>query len=78
LNETETKAIYERLIERSVKRRQFILQEGDVCQHYTFVVNGCFKMYKVDTDGKEQNLKFAVENEWKIARYMFNKTAPKN
>ncbi len=50
--------------ERKVKRRQFILQEGDICRLNTFVVEGCFKMYMVDDDGKEHNLQFAIENWW--------------
>jgi CRP-like cAMP-binding protein len=50
--------------ERKVKRRQFILQEGDVCTHNTFVVEGCVRMYFVDDKGKEHNLQFAVENWW--------------
>lgn len=50
--------------ERRVKRRQFILQEGDICKHNTFVVEGCFRMYMVDEKGKEHNLQFAVENWW--------------
>lgn len=50
--------------ERRVKRRQFILQEGDVCRLNTFVVEGCFRMYMVDEKGKEHNLQFAIENWW--------------
>lgn len=50
--------------ERRVKRRQFILQEGDVCRLNTFVVEGCFKMYMIDPSGKEHNLQFAIENWW--------------
>ena len=50
--------------ERKVKRKQFILQEGDVCIHTTFIVEGCFRMYTVDRKGKEHNLQFAVENWW--------------
>ena len=53
-----------RVIEKNIKRKQFILQEGDVCRHYSFVVSGCFKMYGVDTSGKEHNIQFAAENEW--------------
>ena len=49
---------------RKVRRRQFILQEGDVCRFNSFVVEGCFKMYMVDDDGKEHNLQFASENWW--------------
>lgn len=50
--------------ERKVRRRQFILQEGDVCKYNSFVIEGCFRMYMVDENGKEHNLQFAVENWW--------------
>lgn len=50
--------------ERRIKRRQFILQEGDVCALNTFVVEGCFRMYFIDEKGKEHNIQFAVENWW--------------
>lgn len=50
--------------ERKVRRRQFILQEGDVCKINSFVVEGCLRMYMVDENGKEHNLQFAVENWW--------------
>ena len=50
--------------ERRIKRRQFILQEGDVSTLNTFVVEGCFRMYFVDEKGKEHNIQFAVENWW--------------
>jgi CRP/FNR family transcriptional regulator, anaerobic regulatory protein len=64
LNEEEKSIVEKVFKERRVKRRQFILQEGDVCLHNTFVVEGCFKMYMVDLNGKEHNLQFAVENWW--------------
>jgi len=49
---------------RSYKRKGLLLQEGDVCQFYTFVISGCFKLYAVDASENEHNLQFAVENEW--------------
>jgi CRP-like cAMP-binding protein len=64
LNKKEKEEIINRAVERKIKRRQFILQENDICLHYTFVVKGCFKMYKVDDKGKEHNLQFAAENDW--------------
>ena len=64
LNEQEIKELESRLIEKNIKRRQFILQEGDVCKLYTFVISGCFKMYKVDKKGNEHNLQFAIEDGW--------------
>lgn len=50
--------------ERSVKRRQYILQAGDISKLNTFVVDGCFKMFMIDANGKEHNLQFAIENWW--------------
>lgn len=49
---------------RRVRRRQFILQEGEICKHYTYVLEGCFRMYMVDNNGKEHNLQFGIENWW--------------
>lgn len=64
LNGKEVNDLEKRLTERKIKRRQFILQQGDLCKHYTFVVDGCFRMYKVDDKGNEHNLQFAVEGGW--------------
>lgn len=64
LNEAEVLDLEKTLKERSIKRKQFILSEGDVCAHYNFVLEGCFRMYKVDEKGNEHNLQFAVERGW--------------
>jgi len=64
LGENEIEELEKRSIIRRVKKRQLLLSEGDICNCYTFVVEGCFKMYKVDEQGKEHNLQFAMENGW--------------
>jgi CRP-like cAMP-binding protein len=64
LDEDEKADLAGRVTERNIKRRQFILQEGDVCKHYTFVAEGCFKKFYADRNGVEHNLQFAAENDW--------------
>ena len=64
LTDEEKQAVRKSFSEKRVKRRQFILQEGDVCKLSTFVVQGCFRMYMLDENGKEHNLQFAIENWW--------------
>ncbi|SDN03437.1 Crp/Fnr family transcriptional regulator [Siphonobacter aquaeclarae] len=64
LTEAERQLITERVTERRIRRRQALLQEGFPCRHYTFVVEGCFRMFGVDAKGNEHNLQFAAENEW--------------
>lgn len=64
LDENERQALITRIAERTVKRKQYILQEGDVCKYFTYVAEGCFKMYGVDKSGTEHNLLFAAEDDW--------------
>jgi CRP-like cAMP-binding protein len=63
-NESDKNLLESRVTQRLVKRRQFILQEGFPCKHYSFVVTGCFRMFGVDTKGTEHNIQFAIENDW--------------
>lgn len=64
LNPAEKQLVEARATLRKIKRRQMILQEGFVCKHYAFVVEGCFRMYGVDNKGTEHNIQFAAENDW--------------
>ncbi|MDX1940032.1 MAG: Crp/Fnr family transcriptional regulator [Saprospiraceae bacterium] len=64
LDNKEEEALTDRLTERKIKRKQYILQEGDICRYFTYVVGGCFKMYGVDNSGVEHNLVFAAEDDW--------------
>lgn len=64
LNDDEKNDLGLRVKERSVKRKEFFLHEGQVCHQYGFVASGCFRTYGVDVSGKEHNLQFAVENDW--------------
>ena len=64
LSNEEIDAVAKRVTEKRIKRRQFILQENDVCKYYNFVASGCLKMYGVDKNGVEHNIQFAAENDW--------------
>ena len=64
LDDREKSFVEKAFKERRIKRKQFILQEGDVCKHNTFILEGCFRMYFIDDKGKEHNLQFGIENWW--------------
>lgn len=70
LQESERQLIEARASERRLRRRQFILQEGFPCQHYTFVVTGCLRLFGVDAKGTEHNLQFAAEDDRPAGRWM--------
>jgi CRP-like cAMP-binding protein len=76
LNAREHDELNARFTERSIKRRQFLLQQGDICHHFTFVVSGCLKMYAVDTNAKEHNIQFIAENDWATDLSSFYSESP--
>lgn len=49
---------------RKLKRRQFLVQAGEVCGYEHFVVKGCLRAYYVDANAQEHVVQFAVENWW--------------
>ncbi len=64
LNEAEKELVKEKFHSRLFRKRQYVLQEGDVCRHIYFVVRGCLRMYKIDEKGNTHILQFATENYW--------------
>lgn len=49
---------------KNLRKRQYLLQEGDVWQHYAFVCQGCLHTYHVDDKGTEHIMRFSIENWW--------------
>jgi CRP-like cAMP-binding protein len=47
-----------------IKKKNFLLTEGDVCRLEGFVTKGLFRVYHIDQNGFDQILYFAVENWW--------------
>jgi CRP-like cAMP-binding protein len=66
LEAQERDELCRRVKERSLKRKDFLLQEGQVCRYYGFVTSGCLRTYAIDHAGKEHNLQFAAENDWVV------------
>lgn len=51
-------------IPKKVRKRQYILNAGDVCQYITFVEKGLLRSFTVDDDGREHVVQFASEGWW--------------
>lgn len=49
---------------KTVKKKEFLLKEGEVCKFEAFVNKGCFRIYHIDAKGFEHVLYFAVEDWW--------------
>jgi CRP/FNR family transcriptional regulator len=53
----------------SIKKKAWLLSEGDICHSNYFVEKGCLRMYYITDKGTEQITQFALENWW-LADYM--------
>jgi CRP-like cAMP-binding protein len=64
LKEEEVSLVSAKFRSRLFRKRQFVLQEGDICTQFYFVLRGCLRMYKIDEKGGTHILQFAAENHW--------------
>lgn len=46
------------------RKRQYFLQEGDVCKYTGFIIKGSMRQYSVDQSGNEHIVKLCIENWW--------------
>jgi CRP-like cAMP-binding protein len=60
----EEKELVARFSYKKVKRKQFLLEAGDVSTRSIFVISGCLRSYAVDKNGTEHVLQFAPTGWW--------------
>lgn len=59
-------------------KRQFLLQEGDVCRDLAFVEKGALYSYTVDSKGNQHVIRFAFEGWWMANLQSFFTQKPTN
>ena len=64
LSDAETEAFCNLFQHKTIKKKSFLLREGEVCKFEGFVIKGLFRVYHIDQNGFEQILYFAIENWW--------------
>ncbi|MBL0740325.1 Crp/Fnr family transcriptional regulator [Chryseolinea lacunae] len=61
---------------RKIRRRQYLLQVGDVSQYENFITKGCLRAYTVDAQGGEHIAMFGVEGWWISDLFSFLTNTP--
>jgi CRP-like cAMP-binding protein len=64
LSKTEADYFVSLLQHRTLKRKEYLLKEGDVCQTENFITKGCLRTYTIDENGFEHTIMFAIEDWW--------------
>ncbi|GAB3261726.1 hypothetical protein GCM10027347_26930 [Larkinella harenae] len=52
-----------------VKKKENLVEAGQLCRSHYFVVKGCLRMFFINEKGVEQTIQFAIENWW-LTDYM--------
>lgn len=66
LTENEVALIKDHLMPKRLRKKQYLLQEGDICKSFAFVEKGALRSYTLDEAGGEHIMQFALEG-WLIA-----------
>jgi CRP-like cAMP-binding protein len=64
------------LIPKKLRKRQYLLQAGDVCKRAAFVSRGCLRLYSLDDTGRERILNLAIEGSWLVDVESFQHQEP--
>src|ERR1700744_4728021 len=64
LTDDEREVIMEVFQRKRMRKRQYFLQEGDVCRYIGFIVKGSSRMFTVDDKGHEHIMRFGLECWW--------------
>lgn len=71
LTEEEKDTVKTFFIPKKIRKRQYLLQEGDVCKYLAFVEKGLLRSYNVDEKGNEHMNMFALEGWWTSDMHSF-------
>jgi len=78
LTHDEWEFIQSYLTFKKLRRRQYLLQEGDVCKMVAFVEKGALRLYNVSENGVEHIVQFAVEGQFMTDLYSTFTGEPSN
>jgi CRP-like cAMP-binding protein len=64
LTELEKQKYISLLTTIRVKKKEFLMQAGEITKYEYFIIKGCLKVYTLDEDGTPHISMFAVEDYW--------------
>jgi CRP-like cAMP-binding protein len=63
-------------IERKLRRKEFLLREGEICRYKIFIAKGLLRTYAIGEQGSEHILRFSPENSWTTEPESFDNATP--
>ncbi|MEP6627441.1 MAG: Crp/Fnr family transcriptional regulator [Ginsengibacter sp.] len=63
-------------IPKKLRKRQYLLQDGDICKYTAFVEKGMLRTFTIDEKGNQPILQFSMEGWWVADLYSFLTNEP--
>ena len=64
LNKKEENYFISLLKEQEIKKKEFVLREGQLCKNISYVISGTLRAFYLDKEGKESTIMFAIADWW--------------
>jgi len=71
LDREETDYFISLLKPKTLKRKAFLLKQGEISRNENFIVKGCLRTYTIDEAGMEHIVMFGIEDWWVGDLYSF-------
>jgi CRP-like cAMP-binding protein len=62
LDKTETDFFISLFQHKTLKRKDYLLKQGDLCKTENFIIKGCLRTYTLDDNGLEHIVMFGIED----------------
>jgi CRP-like cAMP-binding protein len=72
LTEEEKEILKSFFVAKNLRKKEFLLQEGEICHYLCFVSKGLLRSYHIDDKGNEHMNLFAWEGWWSSDIYSFS------
>jgi CRP-like cAMP-binding protein len=76
LSEKEVELIKSVFVPKKIRKKQYLLQAGEVCKYTAFIVKGAMRQYRVDDQGIEHIIRLCIETWWAVDRESFTMLVP--
>ena len=64
LSEDDIEMMRAKSVEKTLRRKEVLVRQGDVCRYKIFVTKGLLRAYTTREDGSEHIMHFSPENTW--------------
>lgn len=71
ISEEDFEGFISHFIEKKIRKKEHLLEEGEICKHMAFIIKGSMRKYYIDEKGIENIVDLYIENWWAGDRESF-------